>query len=190
MQCMRSWWVMGAALPLLAGCVPDVPESTADLPQWMQESARGMKGRIEPLPTVKRFAVWTYAAYELADPFDVARLVPPRAMVADADPGLPAPDQQRPREPLEAFALDELQVKGVIERDGTRFVLIVAPDGRLYRIAPGSRLGQDFGELQRIEVRREEGRSVVVLTLRELVQDSEGKWRERVREWSGQSKKG
>ncbi len=190
MQRLRSWWVMGAALPLVVGCVPEVPETTADLQQWMQESARGMKGRIEPLPAVKRFAVWTYAAYELADPFDVARLVPPRATVADADPGLPAPDQQRPREPLEAFALDELQVKGVIERDGNRFVLIEAPDGRLYRLAVGGRLGRDFGELQRIDMRHEEGQSVFVLTVRELVQDSDGKWRERLREWPSRSKKG
>ncbi|GAB6050257.1 pilus assembly protein PilP [Hydrogenophilus islandicus] len=175
----------------VAGCEMTVPpEGTADLAEWMTEAARPLKGRVKPLPEVRTVVPLAYAAYELTDPFALERFhpaPPPPAKGAD-HPGLPGPDLSREREPLEAFAFEDLILRGVIERQGARWALIVAPDGRLYRVTVGNYLGRDFGRITAITPSEKRGERVWRVVVTELVRDDEERWQERKRELVSQGK--
>ncbi|WP_217125886.1 pilus assembly protein PilP [Hydrogenophilus thiooxidans] len=176
--------VMGG-MALAAGCglvVP--PDGNDDLVQWMEQSAAPLKGRVKPLPQVRTVVPLTYAAYDLPDPFALSRFLPPPPKVeaAAVDPGLPAPDWTRAREPLEAFAVEDLALRGVLEQKGARWGLIAAPDGKLYRVTVGNYLGKDFGQIVAIEPETTDAGRRWRIVLRELVRDDEGRWRERERE--------
>lgn len=190
---MKKGFVRGGlvgVLVLLAGCGVTVPpEGADDLAAWMEEVARPLKGRVKPLPAVQVVVPVAYQAEGLVDPFALSRFLPPPepAAAQPVDPGAPAPDLARPREPLEAFALDDLKIQGVIEQVGRRWLIVAAPDGQLYRTGIGGYLGRDFGRIEAItEVRSDRG-SAWQVVIRELVRDEEGRWRERVREWTVQS---
>ena len=154
------------AVFLLAGCVEAPPSDVTDIQQWMEESARGLKGRVPPLPEVKPFPPVAYKAQDLTDPFDPGRLAPP-ALKSAKGGGLPAPDMNRPREPLERFSLEELKLRGVLRRGKEIRALIEAPDG-VYPVSVGSYLGQNFGRVVAIEDTK--------LKIEEMVQDAEQRW--------------
>ncbi|BBD77976.1 pilus assembly protein PilP [Hydrogenophilus thermoluteolus] len=182
---LRTRFVAVVGALLTAGCglvVP--PEGMEDLVAWQQQSAASLKGRVKPLPQVRTIVPLTYAAYDLPDPFALSRFLPPppKAEAAAVDPGLPAPDLTRAREPLEAFALDDLALRGVLEQKGTRWGLIAAPDGKLYRVTVGNYLGKDFGQIVAIEPAETDAGRQWRIVLRELVRDDDGRWRERERE--------
>ena len=65
-------------------------------------------GRIEPLPEVKPYETFTYAAANLRSPF-----VPSCRRAATAPTGV-RPDLKRPREFLEQFSLDTLKMVGTL----------------------------------------------------------------------------
>ena len=154
------------AVFLLAGCVEAPPSDVTDIQQWMEESAKGLKGRVPPLPEVKPFPPVVYKAQDLTDPFDPGRLAPPALKLAKGE-GLPGPDMNRPREPLERFSLEELKLRGILRRGKEIRALIEAPDG-VYPVTVGSYLGQNFGRVVAIEETK--------VKIEEMVQDTEQHW--------------
>ena len=81
-----------------------------------------------------------------------------------------APDLNRPKEPLEAFPLESLQMLGTIMQNRETFALVKAGPN-LYRIKKGNYLGLNFGIVTGIDE--------VAINLKELVQDGQGEWVER-----------
>jgi type IV pilus assembly protein PilP len=81
-----------------------------------------------------------------------------------------APDLNRPKEPLEAFALEAIQMLGTITQNKETFALVKAGTN-LYRVRKGMYLGQNFGVITGIDESQ--------IALKELVQDSGGEWVER-----------
>ena len=106
-----------------------------------------------------------YNASDVADPFKPAK------MDVAKGKGALIPNVNRPREPLESYDLEKLQMAGTLQQGKTIQALIKAPDGTLHRVRQGSYLGRNFGMVVRI------GETEV--TLKEIVEDSGGDWVER-----------
>lgn len=138
-----------------------------DLRGWMVAQERGMTGGIDPLPEMKPFPVAVYTVpSDALDPFDVSRIEPePTATVSGG------PDLDRPREPLEAYPLESLSMVGVLMQEG-KVEGIVAVAGLLHQVKVGNYVGQDHGLVT--DILESE------IVLKELVQNLEGDWVERV----------
>jgi len=144
-------------------------EEHQDLRQWMTDSSKDMRGKVQPIPEIKAFPIVSYDAGDLIDPFSPSKVVPEKR----AGGGGLQPDFDRPREPLEAFPLETLKMVGVVRgKDGLHALIQAA--GMVHQVRVGNHLGQDFGVVTGItdsEVR-----------LKELVQDPSGQtadWVER-----------
>jgi type IV pilus assembly protein PilP len=144
------------ALGALAGCGNDNQELRAKI----EEIKAKPGGRIEPLPEVKPYETFAYAASSQRSPFE---------------PGIPAtanapnslrPDANRPREFLEQFSLDTLRMVGTLRLGGRNYGLVQTKDGLVHRVLPGNYLGQADGRITAIDVGQ--------ITLIEIVPDGVG----------------
>ena len=159
-----------AAAPVLVACLALVGcsgEQYGDLRQFVKDSDKLPHGRIPPLPEVKPYEPYTYAAFDLIDPFKPRKIEPPKG----ASGGGLAPDLNRRREPLEAYPLEGLRMVGTLEQKKQMYALVRAPDNTLFRVKPGNYIGQNFGRIVAI--------SESSVKLKEIVQDSAGNWEEK-----------
>lgn len=76
----------------------------------------------------------------------------------------------RPKEPLEAYPLDGIQMVGTLTQNKEMYALVKA-GANLFRVKKGNYMGQNFGLITTID----EGQ----INLKEVVQDSGGEWVER-----------
>jgi type IV pilus assembly protein PilP len=146
-------------------------EQHSDLRKFVKESDNIPRGRIEPLPEVKPYEPFEYAAFDLIDPF-VAREIP-TAKPPRPDPKDPRLDPTRRKGPLEAFPLENLKMVGTLAQKKDVFALIKTPDNNLYRVKSGDFIGQNFGRITDI--------NESALKLKELIQDSGNEWKEEER---------
>ena len=151
-----------AASLLLVGCEPEQD----NLRTWMDQQARGMGGKITPLPEIKPFPTVAYTQGETVDPFRSSRIqLETRARVGTG------PDMDRPREPLEAYPLESLKMVGTIMQEDREHALVTV-DGKIHQVAVGHYLGQNHGVVGRV--------SEAEITINEIVEDINGDWIERV----------
>jgi type IV pilus assembly protein PilP len=150
---------------LLAGCHNN---GMSDLRQFVEE-AKQKKGRVAPLPQFKPVETFTYEDSGLRDPFGTAG--PLNARLAQDKGAGPMPDTHRRKEILESYPLDALHMLGTLEFKDTKWGLIQAPDGIVYRIKPGNHIGQNYGKVEMIHDNK--------ITLVEIVPDGLGGWLER-----------
>lgn len=144
-------------------------EQHSDLRQFVKDSDSMPRGRIPPLPEVKPYEPFQYAAFDLIDPFVARKIEPPKS--AKPDPRLP--DPTRRKGPLEAFPLENLKMVGTLSQKREVFALIKTPDNNLYRVRAGDFMGQNFGRITDI--------SESAVKLKELIQDSGNDWKEEER---------
>jgi type IV pilus assembly protein PilP len=157
----RAALAAAAACLALAGC----SRGTEDLVAKIDE-IKAMKGApLEPLPVMKTFEVFEYNAQALRDPFSA----PVEEEVA-AQSG-PRPDMNRPREALEAFPLDSLDMVGTLGLTADVTGLVKDPDGVIHQVRPDNYLGQNFGRITGIYEDR--------IELVELISNGVGGWIER-----------
>ncbi|MCC7082905.1 MAG: pilus assembly protein PilP [Burkholderiales bacterium] len=163
---MRARTAIVLAAVLLGGCAG---EKMQELQAWVKDQDNMPRPRIEPLPEVKPFEAFAYSADKdgLLDPFRPRKIEAPKQT---AGSGI-QPDLNRPREPLEAYPLENLRMVGTLAQKGQVFALIKTPDNNLFRVKKGNYLGQNFGLITEID----EGN----VKLREIVQDGAGDWAER-----------
>jgi len=164
---MRARTLIALAGLMLAGCGG---EDHQDLRAWVKEQDNMPRPRIEPLPEVKPYEPFAYTADKdgLTDPFKPRQIEAPRPA---AGSGI-RPDLNRPREPLEAYPLENLRMVGTLSQNKQVFALIKTPDSNLFRVRRGNYLGQNFGLITEV--------SEAAVNLKEIVQDSAGDWIERV----------
>ena len=79
-----------------------------------------------------------------------------------------APDQNRRKEPLEAFPVDALRLVGVLEQDDENWAVIRAPDGTVHRVKQGNYMGTNFGEILAV--------NDTTVEVSELVRNPVGQW--------------
>ena len=149
---------------LLAAC----SEEFQDIKDFIKESEKGLRGRVEPLPEVKPYEPFIYNAFDLSDPFKPRKTTEP---FKGAGASKLQPDLNRRKEALEAYPLENLRMVGTLEQRKVIYALIKSPDNNLYRVKTGSYMGQNFGLITDV--------TEASLKLIELVQDSAGDWAER-----------
>lgn len=143
-------------------------EGGDDLDQFIRDSGNGLKGNVEPLPEVKPYVPAIYNADgSLNDPF--------RPRKAQVKSGGLQPNLNRPREALEAFPLESLQLVGIITKGKLKIALIKTPENNVQQVKIGNYLGQNLGMV--VDVVNEIPAEVKV---KEIVQDElTGDWTER-----------
>lgn len=146
----------------LAGCSGDKND---DLKQFVLDSGKDLRGKVEPLPEMAPYKAFIYNAFDLSDPFK------PRKLKPSASGGAFEPDMTRPKEPLEAFSLESLKMVGLLQQKNEKYAVIKTPENTIYRVRVGDHLGQNFGKVLAI--------SDTEVKLKETVQDSAGDWAER-----------
>jgi type IV pilus assembly protein PilP len=161
-QRLRAACLCALIALLAAGCGGDPNQ---ELRQWMDEQAKTMKGKVDPLPVVKPYVPFAYNAFDLPDPFKPRKIEPARGS------SKLAPDLNRRKEPLESYPIESLRMVGTLQQDKTMYALVRTNDRNVYQVRVGNYMGQNFGIITGIG----EGE----IRLRELVQDSSGDWAER-----------
>jgi len=153
---------------LLAACGDSQHD---DLAQFMQEAEQTMVAPVEPLPQVQSFSPKQYNADKvLHDPF-----VPRKASVQNTN----QPDLKRPKEPLEAYPLENLKFVGVLSKKNSMFATIQTPDNMVYQVKPGSHLGEKFGVVTALAENRQTLK--YELKIKETIQDPvSGEWSEQM----------
>lgn len=119
-----------------------------DLDQYINEIKAKPGGRIEPLPEITPYEIFTYVADAegVRSPF-----VPdtPQVATSGAGGGI-RPDADRSREFLEGFPLDTLRMVGTLDIGGTTYGLVQTSDGLIHRVVPGNYMGQNDGRISEI----------------------------------------
>ena len=155
-----------AAAAALAGCEGG---EHRQLQQELNEMTKDVRGRVDPLPQVRPYEPVPYTAESQIDPFRAERIDVAKTGLASSSSKL-APDPNRPKEPLEAFPLESIQMLGTITQAKETFALVKAGPN-LYRVKKGNYMGQNFGVITEIDEAQ--------VSLKELVQDAAGDWVER-----------
>jgi type IV pilus assembly protein PilP len=149
------------ALLSLAGCGNDLDE----LQQKVAEIKSRPGERIEPLPEIKPYEAFTYSASTMRSPFV------PSAPVRNDMANAVRPDVKRPREFLEQFPLDTMQMVGTLQLQGRNYGLVQGKDGLVHRVLPGNFMGQNDGRIV--------GISSTKISIIEIVPDGLGGYIER-----------
>ena len=146
----------------LGGCARGMGE----LEQRVEEIKARKGAPLEPLPVMQTFESFEYSAQGMRDPFSPSV----DEQVAEGATG-PRPDANRPREELENFPLDALDMVGTLGLGADQTGLIKDPDGVIHQVRADNYLGQNFGRITAIT----EGQ----IDLVELIPNGVGGWIER-----------
>lgn len=125
----------------LGACGADMDELDA----YINDVKSRPGGRIEPLPEITPYEIFTYVADSegVRSPF-----VPDTPQVAAGGAGSgPRPDPDRSPEFLEQFPLDTLRMVGTLYIGDTMYGLIQTSDGLIHRVVPGNYMGQNYGRI-------------------------------------------
>ena len=163
---LRVSTIAFAALAL-AGCtrgVTSTPGEAPNLEKWVADVKARPAPALDPLPVMQQFETFEYAAQNLRDPFS-------NAFSDESGGSGPRPDPSRPRQALEQFPLDSMDMVGTIGRGPGMVGLVMAPDKVTYRVRPGAYMGQNDGRITAVYEDR--------IELVELVPDGAGGWLER-----------
>ena len=163
-QIMKNSFVLILAILALAACGGDMD----DLDQYINEIKARPGGRIDPLPEITPYEVFTYVAdaQGLRSPF-----VPDTPQATGSAAGGARPDPDRSREYLESFPLDTLGMVGTLYIGETMYGLVQTADGLIHRVVPGNYMGQNDGRITDI--------SESEITLVEIISDGIGGYIER-----------
>ena len=155
------------AIGLLAGCGRSVTSSDPDnLEEWVASVKAKPGPPLSPVPVLQQFETFIYNDQGLRDPFA------PPVDERSASSG-PRPDPDRPKQPLEAYPLDSLNMVGTLNTDSPANVvgLVMSPDKVLHRVTTGTYMGQSDGRVTAVHPDK--------IDITELVPDGAGGWIER-----------
>ena len=162
-----KWLLILAGVALLAACGG---EEQSELRQELAQLTKDLRGRVDPLPQVKAYEPVPYKGEGMLDPFVPGRIVVTQVASGGGGGGGAQPDLNRPKEPLEAFPLEAIQMVGTLSQNQDTFALVRA-GANLFRVKKGNYMGQNFGVITNIDDSQ--------ISLKEVVQDSGGDWVER-----------
>lgn len=149
---------------LLAGCSSRDDELSAFIANTKKESG----GNVAPLPEIKPYQTFTYAAQSLRSPFLPASPGGGGGIGAASNV---RPDSKRNREYLEQFSLDTLRMVGTLNLSGRTYGLVKTKDGLVQRVLPGNYIGQADGRITEVAASR--------ISVVEIVPDGLGGYMER-----------
>lgn len=136
-----------------------------DLDQFMADAPKTMSTKVEPLPQVQPYVPLQFNVDgSIADPFRPKKVV---------STGTFQPNLSRPKEPLEAFPLENLKYVGALTKSKLTYGLIKTPDNTVQQVKVGNYLGTNYGLVTAINENE--------VTLKEIIQDElSGDWVERI----------
>jgi type IV pilus assembly protein PilP len=173
---IRNACAFVAAALLLAGCGDSDVKEVRD---WMDQVKHDTRPAVKPLSEPKDFIPYAYNTGDALEPFSQDKLLNQLAKAAATAPDPNKPDMQRPRELLESFPLDTMQMVGTLQKGGTNYALLQI-DRSVYQVRAGQHIGQNFGIVTRV--------GDDAIHIREVVQDAAGEWVERLAKLELQSK--
>jgi type IV pilus assembly protein PilP len=156
----------GLVLLLLGACGAE----TEELQEWMERQRREVKPNVSPLSPPKQFDPQPYTSLQAIEPFSPQKLTVALKMESRQPNTLLGAEQNRRKEPLEAYPLDSMTMVGSVARQAQPFALLRV-DNLLYQVKPGDYIGQNYGRITKI--------TETQIVLREIVQDAAGEWIER-----------
>lgn len=159
-------FTLGLTVSFLTGCAEPNFQDLKDFVATTKASSPGKK--LDPLPKIEPYRPFIYSAQGLRDPFTLSEFAK-QAKPPEMDNGI-RPDSDRPREPLEKYALGSLMMVGTLEREGL-WALVKAPDGMIHRVSVGNYLGTDYGKITVIDKQR--------IEIKEIISNSGTGWMER-----------
>ncbi len=161
---MRKGLLLAIVALGLGACGSDMD----DLDSYINSVKARPGGRIEQLPEITPYEIFTYVADAegLRSPF-----VPDTPQAAGSAAGGASPDPDRPAEFLESFPLDTLRMVGTLDINETVYGLVQTSDGLIHRVVPGNYMGQNDGRITEIT------ESEIVLV--EIISDGIGGYIER-----------
>ena len=145
---IRARLAKGLLLAVAAAGLAACGSDNDDLDEYINSVKARPGGRIEPLPEITPYEIYTYVADAegIRSPF-----VPDTPQVAQGGPGSGIrPDTDRSREFLEGFPLDTLRMVGTLNMGDTMYGLVQTSDGLIHRVVPGNYMGQNDGRIARI----------------------------------------
>jgi type IV pilus assembly protein PilP len=151
---------------MLSACGAGVDE----IQSWMEQQRREVKPGVPPLSPPKRFEPQPYSGLQAVEPFSNQKLEAALKQENRQQSALLASEQNRRKEPLEAYPLDTVRMVGSVQKQG-RPMALLRVDKLLYQVKVGDHLGQNYGRITKIDETQ--------LVLREIVQDAAGEWVER-----------
>jgi len=160
---IKNALIVAASACMLSACGGDMD----DLDQYINTIKARPGGRIEPLPEIKPYEVYTY----VADAQGMRSPFVPDTPQASGSSGGARPDLERSREYLESFPLDSLGMVGTLYIGETMYGLLQTSDGLIHRVTPGNYLGQNDGRITEI--------SESEIALVEIISDGIGGYIER-----------
>jgi len=137
----------------------------AELARFVEDTKKEPGGRVEPLPEIKPYETFLYAATDMRSPFL------PSSPGAGAGLAGVRPDQKRNREFLEQYSLDTLKMVGTLRLGKQMYGLVETKDGLVHRVTTGNHMGQAEGKISDISPSK--------ISLIEIVPDSLGGYMER-----------
>lgn len=121
---------------LLGACSGD----NSDLHSYINDIKSRPSRSIEPLP---QFSALSRFKFPENDP----RRSPFKPVDLKKRSDLYAPDQNRKKQPLEAFPLDALKFVGTLMEQNQVWALIQQPDQHVTRVRVGDYMGQNYGRI-------------------------------------------
>lgn len=131
-------------LPFLALLLVGCGDGHDDLRAYIDRVNDRPGRELDPLPEPQEYEAFIYREAGRRDPF-----APIRPQREASRSGL-RPDEDRPREALEAYPLDSLQMVGVIASAGVPYALIRDPENIIHRVSAGQYAGQNFGRISAV----------------------------------------
>lgn len=162
-------WLPLLALLALVGCSGGM----SDLRGFVEETKQRPGGRIEPIPEFEPYESFDYDSADLRDPFGPSEgfgMTAEEESAKESQSDL-APDTSRPKEPLEQYPLDSLEMVGTLGQGGQEWGLVKSPEGVIHRVQEGNYLGQNYGRITQLTAER--------IEVLEIVPDGQGDWMER-----------
>ena len=141
----RFGLLLVVSLAGLSACGGDMD----DLDQYINEVKARPGGRIDPLPEITPYEVFTYRADADAEGMR-SPFVPDTPQATGTAAGGTRPDPDRSREYLEGFPLDTLSMVGTLYIGDTMYGLVQTADGLIHRVVPGNYMGQNDGRITEI----------------------------------------
>lgn len=139
--------LLAGALLALVGCAADQD----DLNRYIADVKSRPPTPIDPIPPVRTYTPYEYQGLLGRDPFRRSTSEGSDEVANTASGNGPRPDLQRPKEYLERFELDTLEMVGTFRKAANEWALIRDPDGVVHRVAVGNYIGKNYGRVLGIQ---------------------------------------
>lgn len=156
-----------AALTLMLLTVSACSENMDDLDKYILAVKSRPADPIPPIPPVKTYTPYEYEGLTGRDPFRQSLSEGSDDVRSTAGTG-PRPNFDRPKEYLERYELDTLEMVGTFSKEGSNWALVEDPEGIIHRVPVGDYIGKNHGQVVNIEAAQ--------IDISELISDGAGGW--------------